>query len=826
MPSTRKASELSHRLYYHQPAATWEESLPIGSGRLGAMIGGKVDCDSIPLNEDTLWSGFPRNTNRLVDPSVLEECRTLVAEHRFTEAGDLIDREMLGDFTESYMPAGNLLLEFPSLTGSVSDYVRDLDLNTATASVRFTDDGVHYLREYFASCPDNGLIMHFSADRPGKINLKLSYTSPLPFETDYYHRRMKATFRCPAHVEPSYIHDAENPIIQEMPDGRSGMRGCVIVKPLVKGGSMTHVADGLLIENADQVTLLTAIRSGFCGPDQEPDSKDKIEEIRAEKDIQNLCSFEPEELYRRHLSEYSAYYSRAKFSLSAESEDIPTDVRLQRFAEHQEDPVLYSLLFHYGRYLLISSSRPGSQAANLQGIWSHLIRPVWSSNYTINIITQMNYWPAEICALPEMAEPLFDLISLLQRHGAITAREQYHSRGSVAHHNSDIWGLTNPVGRGRKGFYFAYWNASLGWLSRHLWDHYLYSDDPAFLAEQALPVLEACSLFFLDNLLPNAAGNYILTPAASPENVFLYHGEKAKIAREATMSQAIVREVFSHYLEALTILTAADALPALSASEEDISRIQTILPLLQGERIGSQGQLLEWDEEYEEADPHHRHVSHLYGLYPAHQISPDRTKSLFEACKTSLRLRGDEGTGWSLAWKINLWARLRDGAHVLHLLNRQLRVVPAGDQVKLTGGGSYPNLLDAHPPFQIDGNFGTCAGIAECLLQADGREILLLPALPPASCFAAGSMLGLRAPHGLTVDLYWSNHQLHHAVFHVDHPLAEPTQIRDLTIRETTRNISGFSIASSKPAPPSSISASFDRKGTYVYLKGKLLFRG
>lgn len=764
-----KASELSHQLYYLQSAGNWEEALPVGSGRLGAMIWGGLSEDHLPLNEDTLWSGYPRETDRPQEAGRLEECRKLVAQRRFSQAQSIIEKDMLGSFTDSYMPAGNLRMQFAGLEGPVTGYRRELDLRTALARVEFEAGGVRYTREYFASCPDNGILIRFTASRPGQIHFTLSYDSPLQYQVRVQDRRLIASMRCPAHVEPSYVRDKETPVIWQSADGHLGMRGCLTAYPVCSGGTITEEDQCLRIEGADSACIYVAIRSSWNGPFRDPQTDGADEQALCAADIAHLSQYSWESLYQRHLQEYAPYYLRTCLNLDTDAEDLPTDERLRRFALTREDPVLYSLLFHYGRYLLIASSRPGTQPANLQGIWSHLIRPVWSSNFTININTEMNYWPAEPCNLPELTEPLFSLIRLLMEKGAHTAHTQYGARGSVSHHNTDLWGISNPVGEQRKGFAgCAFWNMSFGWLSRHLWDHYLYSGDLEFLRSQALPVLEAASLFYADTLCLNEDGRYIITPATSPENVFTYGGETCKVAREANMSQCIVREVFTHYLKALSLL---------NMDSTEAARIREMLPLLQSERLGSRGQILEWEDEYEENDPHHRHVSHLYGLHPAHQITPEKTPELAQACRRSLEIRGDDGTGWSLGWKINMWARLRDGDHALRLLNQQLRLVPPGDEVQLSGGGSYPNLLDAHPPFQIDGNFGACAGIAELLLQAWDEEIHLLPALPSAFSWQNGSILGLRAPHGITLDLYWRAGCLDRAVFTVARSVSHPLRI-------------------------------------------------
>ena len=781
-----KTYKYSHRLYYNQPAAHWEEALPLGSGRLGAMIWGVPGHDTIPLNEDTFWSGYPHDTGTDVAPETLQEVHELICAGRVPEAARIIESKMLGDYTQSYMPVGDLITDFPSITDDADAarpnsacYVRDLDLRNASAHVSFVKDGIRYTREYFATAADQGIVARFTADKAASIDLNLSFTSPLRHTVTVSDDRLTASLRAPAQALPHYVREGADSIQYEV-GSHKGMRACMMVLPILTGGTLTEKLGTLEIRSADNVTLLIAIRTSFAGADKDPDAEGFDETALCKEDLSRMVDLYTaggyDALFRRHLAEYTPYYDASELSLEAEADDIPTDRRLQLFAETQDDPVLYSLLYHYGRYLLIASSRPGTAAANLQGIWNKDLAPVWSSNYTININTEMNYWPAEICGLPQMADPLFRLVDLLVQKGAKTAAREYHARGSVSHHNADIWGLTNPVGRNRDGCSFAYWNISLGWLSRHLWDHYLYSDDKEFLRSRAYPVLAACAVYYLDMLQQNAEGHYILTPSASPENTYILNGTVCKIAQEAMMSQAVCREVFTHILAAVDLLAVdGTVLPESDLRPQDIARIREILPQLQGERIGSKGQLLEWEAEFEEKDPHHRHVSHLYGLHPAHQITPAATLELAEACRRSLEIRGDDGTGWSLGWKINMWARLWDGDHALRLLRRQLHLVPVSHEIRYTGGGTYPNLFDAHPPFQIDGNFGTCAGIAEMLLQSDENgNVYLLPALPSDPAWADGSIRGLRAPHGLTLDIQWSGHQLVKAVIHADHDVSVP----------------------------------------------------
>ena len=437
---------------------------------------------------------------------------------------------------------------------------------------------------------------------------------------------------------------------------------------------------------------------------------------------------------------------RVRFRLKKNEEaDLPTDERLIRYQTEKNDPALYELIFHFGRYLMISASRPGTLAMNLQGIWNPSMLPPWSSNYTININTEMNYWPAEECALGDMAEPLFDLVEALRVTGEETARTFYGARGSVSHHNTDAWAMSNPVGERRDGSaVWAFWQMSFGWLCRHLFDHYLYTLDEAFLRKRALPCIRAAARFYLD-ILKDVDGELAVSPTTSPENTYLSGGKHYSVTRAAAMSDAIVREVFDEMRLACR---------ALGVEDETLSEIDRVYPRLRSFKVGSRGQMLEWDREFEETDPHHRHTSHLYALHPAHEITPEETPALADACRRTLELRGDDGTGWSLGWKINFWARLNDGDHALRLIKNQLRFVPSADDGAVRysgGGGTYLNLFDAHPPFQIDGNFGATSGIAEMLMRTENEKITLLPALP--SEWPDGEITGLCAMNDMRVNI-------------------------------------------------------------------------
>lgn len=458
----------------------------------------------------------------------------------------------------------------------------------------------------------------------------------------------------------------------------------------------------------------------------------------------------------RHEADYRFYFDRVSMELGPDEDDIPTPQRLARWDE-DVDPQRYALLYQYGRYLIISGSRPGTQPTNLQGIWNHHLRAAWSSNFTININTEMNYWPVETANLPEFHQPLLAfLCDTLRFTGAHTALTHYGARGFVSHHNTDIWGLSNPVGEHGKGTAsYAFWPLSAGWLSAHAYDHYLFTGDKEYLRKTGYPIIRDAARFFLDVLTENTEGQLMFSPSTSPENTFIYQGEHIAVAETTTMTMSIVRE---------TLENAAACCRVLDIDADLSSELQKALSNLPEFKIGSRGELLEWNEELKESDPEHRHTSHLYPLYPGHQITPETTPELAQACRRTLELRGDESTGWALAWRISLWAHLQDGERAYKVLKKQLRPIHSGiSQISLSGGGSYPNMFGGHPPFQIDSNYGACAGIAELFLQSWNGQILLLPALPTA--FANGSIKGLRARGGITVDIKFTNGKLEQATF-------------------------------------------------------------
>lgn len=739
------------RLWYDRPAEEWVEALPLGNGRIGAMLFSNPDRDVIMLNEDTLWSGYPRDTN-VADAAIhYPKALALIKENRYKEAEEYIEDHMLGQYTQSYMPLGDLRLDFPVINReSVTDYYRELSLDTAIVTTSFLHQGVCYKREAFISHPDQCMVIRLSADKPQSISFSASFDSQLKSIVTTGDNTIFLDGICPSHAEPNY-RGSDNPIVYEEEDHKKGIRFRAAAILENDGGKVFARDHSIQVEAANSVVIKLCIRTSFNGFDKQPylEGKDYIRDCH--DDHMRIQSQAFDDLKVRHIDDYQELYNRVVLDLDADNkDDIPTDRRLEMFQETQDDKGLYELIFQYGRYLLIASSREGTQPANLQGIWNKELQPPWSSNYTLNINTEMNYWPAEICNLSELHEPLFRLIDELRVTGAKTAKLHYGARGFTAHHNTDLWRLSNPVGdfgRGTAGY--AFWPMAAGWLCHHLFEHYEYTLDKEFLKYKAYPAIRDAALFYIDMLSEDENGYLVMSPTTSPENAFIYEGEVRKVSKTATMTIAIVKEVFSNFLKCCE---------ALSIEDELIPAIKDRIPRLYPYKIGSKGQLLEWEEEFGEPEPHHRHISHIYPLHPGTEITQLDTPELAEACRRSLDLRGDDGTGWSLGWKINTWARLHDGNRALKLLKRQLRYVSERNTNYTDGGGTYANLFDAHPPFQIDGNFGACAGIAELFLQSYDDKVLILPALPDE--FANGRIKGLCAKGGIVTDITFRNGRL------------------------------------------------------------------
>ena len=747
------------RLWYQQPANKWVEALPIGNGRIGAMVFSIPDQDIFMLNEDTLWSGYPRDTNVPHAAKYYPEAVELVMQKRYKEAQELIEDHMLGSFTQSYMPLGDLKLDFSDIDRKeVIEYKRELNLNEAIVTTEFVHKSIQYKREVFISHPDQCMVIKLSADSPSSISFTASFDSKLKYKVSVQDNMLIVDGICPSHVEPNYV-DSPNPVVYEDEDDKKGIEFRKIAIIENQGGSIHADEQSISVKNAHNVVIKICIRTSFNGFDKQPFLEGKDFKGDVQKDYLNIKDLSYDLLRRRHIEDYQALYNRVELDLGHDlNYDVPTDKRLELFQETQDDKGLYCLIFQYGRYLLIASSRKGTQPANLQGIWNHHLRAPWSSNYTVNINTEMNYWPAEICNLSELHEPLFEFIKELRVTGSRTAKLHYNADGFVVHHNSDIWRLSNPVGNfGRGAAVYAFWPMAGGWLCQHLFQHYEYTLDEEFLRETAYPIIKDAAKFYLDTLVEDENGYLLMAPSTSPENLFLYEGEVCAVSKTATMTMAIIKEVFNNYLKCCEIL---------NIDEEMINEVRSKLPKLFPYQIGSKGQLLEWEEEFEEVEPHHRHISHIYPLHPGFEINPIDTPELAEACRKTLLLRGDEGTGWSLGWKINAWARLHDGNRALKLLKRQLSYVNEDNIHYKGGGGTYMNLFGAHPPFQIDGNFGATAGIAELFLQSYEDKVLILPALPDE--LVNGRIKGLCAKGRIVTDIVFKDGELDRMKFYTE----------------------------------------------------------
>ena len=732
---------MNKTLKYISPAKSFTEALPLGNGSLGAMVYGGVPEEKITLNYDTFWSGTGHREEKEVSTDTLEYARKLLFEEKFWEAEQYMKENMLGFYNESYMPLGILNYEFEKIE-EPQEYVRSLDLEKATFTSEFKAHGTVYTTRMFISNPAKALVIRITSNGPDKLSLRVELDSKVEHLAKTENNNcLLISGNAPSNVQPNYV-ECNHPIVYD--EKNPGMAFCCYLQVVHTGGSAVAVSDSLSIKDADEVVFYLTAADGYKGYDQKIETNPEVCEQDCRDQIQVLNSKTYDELEKEHIKDYQSVYKDVSLELDGEEYDLPTDERLRRVQNGKQDLGLSCLFFHYNRYLMIASSRKGTQPANLQGIWSESIRPVWSSNWTTNINTEMNYWLNGPCNLIESFEPFVDFVEELSHAGEETAKKQCHCSGWTANHNVDIWRQTGPVDGEPK---YAYWPMGGVWLCSQSYEYLRYSEDLKALKNKIYPSLRGSVLFCLDWMQQREDGLYYTAPSTSPENTFEDdEGHSCGVSYMTTMDLAIIKELFANYLAAADVL---------GIEEDLIKLVKERSKLLPGYQIGKTGMIQEWIKDFEKSDVGHRHFSPVFGFHPGHSIKKTDTE-LVQACQNFIEEKAEnfkQQIGWSCAWLINLWARLGDGTKANHYYEELLRQ------------SVYDNLFDLHPPlgetegerevFQIDGNFGSASGVAEMLISSEKGKITILPALPDS--WKNGKVRGLLAAGAIEVDITWKD---------------------------------------------------------------------
>ena len=727
---------MEHILTYTKPARSFIETFVLGNGSLGACVYGGVEKDRISLNHDTFWSGKPTTHLREGAYEAFCESRECIEKGEIAEGQKIIEDRFTSRYSQAFLPIGNFYIATSHT--DYTNYRRTLSLEDAILRIHYDTTAGKASREYFVSYPAGAMFIHLVTDYPEEYTLSFD-TQMRDYDIKVQGKTIAMRGKAPYCVH-SRNHIPEDQTEQILWDGEEETISFTSAVSIHTDGEVYESGDTIRICSATEVTLTLVIHTSFITYNLPPT---KEHNILAYSTLATLEKTEYSHHKQMHIQDYSPLYQRVSLDLHSPTDFRDTDERLR---DKDGTNGLYELLFNFGRYLTIASSREGSQPTTLQGIWNEELVPPWQSNYTVNINTEMNYWPTLMVNLKECYAPLVSLIEKIADTGRPVAQHYYHADGFVSHHNIDLWGMASPVGLKTRGSaVYAFWNLSSAWLTHHLFEYYLYTHDEVFLREK-FPIMCESARFYLSLLKEEPDGKFILTPSTSPENTFQYRDATQAVSRFTTMSQSILQNLFYDILQSAEILGEENAF---------LQNIRDIAPRLSPFTIGSKGQILEWDEEYPETDPFHRHISHLFGLYPGTLITTESTPELAQACRESLDGRGPVGTGWSLSWKVNVSAKLKSPELALYFLNKQLSLCTELGTNMSFGGGTYPNLLDAHPPYQIDGNFGITAGIAQLFLQCEDGKIKLLPALP--DIFPDGSVKGLCAHGDVTVDLRWEH---------------------------------------------------------------------